>query len=210
MTPIRRLAVALGLCASAFAISASTQAPPVEPTTVHLILGGPDTSALYHRDSCPLVQKGGSTVMSLKDARTRYFQPHCSCIVGRDAEPPCPPLAAKIEVAPKGDSSSPESAAKFIGQTTRDVIKMLGPPSLVQNDIWYYDKLGIRLRVANGRVIDPNSAVSSGTAAPTPSAPAPSTPAGATAQCRDGTYSYSKTRSGTCSGHGGVARWISG
>ena len=37
----------------------------------------------------------------------------------------------------------------------------------------------------------------------------PSTnPKGATAKCRDGTYSYSRHASGTCSGHGGVARWI--
>ena len=33
-------------------------------------------------------------------------------------------------------------------------------------------------------------------------------PPGATALCRDGTYSYSKHRSGTCSHHGGVARWL--
>jgi hypothetical protein len=33
-------------------------------------------------------------------------------------------------------------------------------------------------------------------------------PAGATAKCRDGTYSYSQHASGTCSHHGGVARWI--
>lgn len=33
-------------------------------------------------------------------------------------------------------------------------------------------------------------------------------PAGASAQCRDGTYSFSQTRSGTCSGHGGVAQWL--
>ena len=30
---------------------------------------------------------------------------------------------------------------------------------------------------------------------------------GASAQCRDGTYSHSMTRSGTCSGHHGVAQW---
>jgi hypothetical protein len=35
-----------------------------------------------------------------------------------------------------------------------------------------------------------------------------SAPAGATAQCRDGTYSFSQSRSGTCSGHGGVAQWL--
>jgi hypothetical protein len=31
---------------------------------------------------------------------------------------------------------------------------------------------------------------------------------GATARCRDGSYSHSRHASGTCSGHGGVARWI--
>lgn len=37
----------------------------------------------------------------------------------------------------------------------------------------------------------------------------PSTnPAGATAQCKDGTYSYSQNHSGTCSHHGGVASWL--
>jgi hypothetical protein len=33
-------------------------------------------------------------------------------------------------------------------------------------------------------------------------------PAGATAQCRDGSYSFSQHRSGTCSHHGGVMRWL--
>ncbi len=32
-------------------------------------------------------------------------------------------------------------------------------------------------------------------------------PTGATALCRDGSYSYSKTHSGACSHHGGVAKW---
>ena len=35
-----------------------------------------------------------------------------------------------------------------------------------------------------------------------------SAPQGATAQCRDGTYSFSKHRNGTCSHHGGVAKWL--
>jgi hypothetical protein len=41
-------------------------------------------------------------------------------------------------------------------------------------------------------------------------AAAAAAPPGATALCRDGTYSYSKHRSGTCSGHGGVKRWLTG
>lgn len=33
-------------------------------------------------------------------------------------------------------------------------------------------------------------------------------PQGATAQCRDGVYSFSQHHRGTCSHHGGVARWL--
>lgn len=35
-----------------------------------------------------------------------------------------------------------------------------------------------------------------------------SAPAGATAKCGDGTYSFSQSRRGTCSRHGGVAVWL--
>jgi hypothetical protein len=34
-------------------------------------------------------------------------------------------------------------------------------------------------------------------------------PVGATAQCKDGLYSHSGHRAGTCSRHGGVTKWIS-
>ena len=33
-------------------------------------------------------------------------------------------------------------------------------------------------------------------------------PKGATAQCRDGSYSFSQNRRGTCSHHGGVSKWF--
>lgn len=33
-------------------------------------------------------------------------------------------------------------------------------------------------------------------------------PKGASAKCKDGTYSFSKHRSGTCSGHKGVSKWL--
>ena len=33
-------------------------------------------------------------------------------------------------------------------------------------------------------------------------------PQGATAECWDGTYSFSRNRRGTCSHHGGVKRWF--
>jgi hypothetical protein len=37
---------------------------------------------------------------------------------------------------------------------------------------------------------------------------APKAPPGASARCRDGTYSFSEHRRGTCSHHGGVAQWL--
>ena len=33
-------------------------------------------------------------------------------------------------------------------------------------------------------------------------------PQGATAHCRDGSYSFSQSRRGTCSHHGGVGKWL--
>jgi hypothetical protein len=33
-------------------------------------------------------------------------------------------------------------------------------------------------------------------------------PAGATAQCRDASYSFSENHRGACSRHGGVSRWL--
>lgn len=51
------------------------------------------------------------------------------------------------------------------------------------------------------------SAMAKSAAAPTATASA-SDPAGASAKCKDGTYSHSKHHSGTCSKHGGVAEWL--
>jgi len=47
------------------------------------------------------------------------------------------------------------------------------------------------------------------TASPASSQQPSFVPSGATARCRDGTYSFSRHRSGTCSHHGGVATWLS-
>ena len=46
-------------------------------------------------------------------------------------------------------------------------------------------------------------------AAKTTAAANENSPAGATAQCKDGTYSHAKTHQGACSHHGGVAKWLS-
>jgi hypothetical protein len=45
------------------------------------------------------------------------------------------------------------------------------------------------------------------TAAAAPASVEDHNPAGAIAQCKDGTYSHAKGRTGACSRHGGVAKW---
>ena len=55
----------------------------------------------------------------------------------------------------------------------------------------------------------PAAAKSSAAANSAPTAAAGNTdPTGATAKCKDGTYSKSQHHSGTCSSHGGVAQWL--
>ncbi|MGP0906777.1 DUF3761 domain-containing protein [Serratia sp. CY76391] len=43
---------------------------------------------------------------------------------------------------------------------------------------------------------------------PTPAAAPNATEAGATARCKDGSFSHSQQHSGSCSRHGGVAQWL--
>ncbi|MFI4890284.1 MAG: DUF3761 domain-containing protein [Steroidobacterales bacterium] len=45
-------------------------------------------------------------------------------------------------------------------------------------------------------------------AAPAPAAATGAAPAGATAKCKDGTYSMAKHHQGACSKHGGVGEWM--
>jgi Protein of unknown function (DUF3761) len=58
----------------------------------------------------------------------------------------------------------------------------------------------------------PAPAAAAKTATATKSAPSTTAsntdPTGATAKCKDGTYSKSQHHSGTCSSHGGVAEWL--
>jgi hypothetical protein len=47
-----------------------------------------------------------------------------------------------------------------------------------------------------------------GAASPTTGNSVNTNPVGATARCKDGTYSHSASHTGTCSRHGGVAEWL--
>ena len=80
--------------------------------------------------------------------------------------------------------SSTSSASTGSGRSSRSV----GSESESSSDDYYTNSDGIRVH----RPVHSDSGP----------------PAGATAQCRDGSYSFSLHRSGTCSHHGGVAKWL--
>lgn len=197
---MRKHVLALAFFAAAIAATSgetATFAQLPEPSVVYLILGGPDASALYHRDTCPLIQKGGVTSsMELDDAKKRYFRPPCACIAGKEVEPPCVQTTTQIpSTTPIVDTS------KYVGMSTKEAIRLLGVATTIIKDLWHFERAGITLRIADNKVIEDGAGSSSASNAIAPSTPvlAPTTPSGATAQCRDGSYSYSKSRSGTCS-----------
>lgn len=90
-------------------------------------------------------------------------------------------------------SSSSSSSSKSSTPSSRPAPRQSSPASTAgagetSSDDYYTNSRGERVR------------------RPTRSETGP--PAGASAQCRDGTYSFSRSRRGTCSHHGGVARWL--
>ena len=64
--------------------------------------------------------------------------------------------------------------------------------------------------VAKPAATTSKSTAASGAAASSTTTSGNTDPTGATAKCKDGTYSKSQHKSGTCSKHGGVAEWLNG
>lgn len=113
------------------------------------------------------------------------------------------PIAFFALIAISGTSDSPSSSSSSSIQTSASAVSVPNVPTL--------------------RFIEPNQETAPAQVVPLSNdnhytnsvgntvhspAYAPSVPAGASAQCRDGTYSFSQSRRGTCSHHGGVARWL--
>lgn len=93
-----------------------------------------------------------------------------------------PPAAVVTAPSTTRARPAPVSAAPV----TQATVPQTAPPSCPN---------GTYTNVNGNRVCSPYAS---------PSGPPP----GATAQCSDGTYSMSQHRQGTCSGHGGVARFL--
>jgi uncharacterized protein DUF3761 len=115
-------------------------------------------------------------------------------------------------------AKTPAKPASLVGLTQARVKAQFGAPATTAPNVWTYNRPTGALKVyfKNGVVSETRSATSppsrsytnvDGNRIQSPTkADAP--PPGATAQCRDGSYSFSAHRQGTCSHHGGVAHWL--
>lgn len=98
------------------------------------------------------------------------------------------PEASSTHTAVEGGNPAPSEMPTTVTPTATDQTSQTSSQTLSSDN--YYTN-------SNGTEVHSPAYTSNGEA-----------PAGATAQCEDGTYSFSQHRSGTCSHHGGVAQWL--
>jgi len=135
--------------------------------------------------------------------------------------------AAKSSPAPKArnyDCSKPGNANKAVCKSAAAATTPKALPSAGTKPARNYDcsKAGNANKAACKGAVPTAATVSRPAPASPVSRPAPAAttrgtvsgqntnpggPNGATAKCRDGTYSHSAHRAGTCARHGGVAQW---
>ena len=108
---------------------------------------------------------------------------------------------AKTTRKPKGATAQCEDGSYSHAKTQQGACSSHGGVKT-----WYGDSAASSPATPSSK-----TATSSSRAARPPRASASTTaatPTGATAQCKDGTYSSAKSRSGACASHGGVATWL--
>ncbi len=128
--------------------------------------------------------------------------------------------ATPAATTPRLDTSTnPATAVATTAAPTTAVattVLLATAPTYSQEQIAYFEALAqAATSTAQPKIVEPPLAGCgagsytniNGSCVPRPIA-APTAPSGATARCNDGTYSFSKNRSGTCSGHKGVAEWL--
>ena len=99
--------------------------------------------------------------------------------------------AAAADDDESDEPSSTSSSSAYSSPSATPATRQVPPASTAgggSSDEYYTNSDGVRV---HRPVVSPNGP-----------------PEGATAQCRDGSYSFSLHRSGTCSHHGGVTKWL--
>lgn len=142
-----------------------------------------------------------------------------SSLVFAQAAHPAPKTPAVQQASKAGPATF--DPASLVGLTKPQVEAKLGKATTAVPAVWSYRQDNGTLRVRfnkDGKVSDsqiegdPPPAGKGYTNVDGKHVESPrkagSAPAGASAKCRDGSYSFSAHRQGTCSHHGGVAQWL--
>jgi hypothetical protein len=109
----RLLVGVLCLVLAAFARAQSLPPVALDDADTVIIGTGAKATALYHRLGCASLRSVTQARLTLRDAKARFFQPHCLCITGRDVAPPCPaPLTAEAPLPATAAPAAPLSTVR--------------------------------------------------------------------------------------------------
>lgn len=149
-----------------------------------LVIAGCGVGTVPSKDSSGLGVLAPSTSSTYSTPTYTYSDPAPTTATPTTSESPAPVVQNAVPAAPK--TAAPKTAApKTTVPKPKPVPKTTTAPQSAECGADYY-------RNVDGACVHRPS----------------SSPAGATALCKDGTYSYSQHRQGTCSGHGGVRTWL--
>ncbi len=98
------------------------------------------------------------------------------------------------------------AAARAPGQVPGNAQRY--PTAHCQDGTYYYGPKSRRLACKGHRGVAEWLAPPQGAGRPPAAQPAATAPKGATARCRDGTWSRVRDRARACAGHRGVAKWL--
>jgi endonuclease YncB( thermonuclease family) len=170
------------------------------------IIVGNKNSLIYHWAGCPSLNKISSS------NRIEFSSTQEAEAAGYRAAKNCPTPPPTSQENPDSESTN---APVYLSETqniappvtaSTPITRTLPSPSAATTESYDYRSNSPSYetkRTDNYSAPSPSAAVSRERQVDT-------APAGASALCADGTYSYSANRRGTCSHHGGVARWLSG
>jgi hypothetical protein len=91
------------------------QPPPVGTGGAMVyIVTGTKATGLYHTKDCPWLRDANMQIFMLHEAKERYFQPHCLCIVGKEGTPPCDAPLPSASPAPAKAATPPPPVASAV------------------------------------------------------------------------------------------------
>ncbi|WP_449543584.1 DUF3761 domain-containing protein [Enterobacter ludwigii] len=113
-----------------------------------------------------------------------------------------------VDVQQTTDAPAPKKVPRLRKPKVDDTITQPTAPVAVRDKSGRFVKKQNQLPVPEQKPAPVPAPVKGPKSAPTSAAVPNAVESGATARCKDGSFSHSKQHSGSCSRHGGVAQWL--